>query len=288
MRIGAISDIHLDSNSFQFENFQDKLISYIDDQQLDVLIIPGDIAGNKSTLENFFATTKDLDIPHKLYVPGNHCLWTNTEETSWELFLVKLPEMCKKHGWHFLPRNPIIVGKTVIMGTTGWYDYSTRNKNFDDIVSIDEYREKMHGNAMWMDREYIKFGMDDEKVSKLFLEQLDKDWNYLQNSHSSDIENIIVVSHIVPYADMVLHRNKLSWDFFSSFIGCTKLGKYIDDIQISKNSKKFSIFGHTHFPQRITRSNGVEAICVPLGYKHEMKNLDLEGAIARSFALIQI
>lgn len=288
MRVGAISDIHLDSNTFQFDNFLETLISYVDDQQLDVLIIPGDIAGKKTTLENFFASTKELDIPYKLYVPGNHCLWTNTEETSWELFLVKLPEMCEKYGWHFLPRNPIMLGNTAILGTTGWYDYSTRNTKFDGSISKIEYREKTYGNAMWMDREYIKFGMDDDNVSKLFIEQLDKDWKYLQNSHSSDIENVIVASHIVPYADMVLHKNKISWDFFSSFIGCTSLGKFIDNIQLNKNSRKFSIFGHTHFPQRIIRNNGVEAICVPLGYRHEMENLDLEGALARSFALIQL
>ena len=284
MKIGAISDIHIDSNERHFNNFLDILITYIDDLQLDILIIPGDIAGQKSVLENFFIATKYLDIPHKLYVPGNHCLWASTD-TSWELFFNKLPKICENNGWHFLPRNPLMIGNTAILGTPGWYDYSTRNKKFDGLISQKDYVNKIYGNAIWMDRKYIRFGMDDLKVSKLFIEQLDRDWNYLKDRHTSEIENIIVISHIVPYEDMVLHKNIIEQDFFSSYIGCTNLGKYIDNIESDK--KKYSIFGHSHFPQRQIRRNGVEAICVPLGYKHQMKN-NLEEAISNSFKQIRI
>lgn len=285
MRIGAISDIHADSNGEVYDSFIDRLLKILGSKKLDVLIIPGDIGGRKKSIIEFFQKSQQLDIPYKFYVPGNHDLWTNNNTSSWEYYLTKLPEICSAYGWKFLPQNPIKINSTLFIGSPGWYDYSTRNKTYDNEVFIEDYKVKYYQGARWMDAEYIHFGMSDEQVSKMFLDQLVKDF---ENSILDDVKSVVCVTHIVPFKKFVLHKKYLHWDFFSAFIGNISIGEFIKKLPVEK---KHAIFGHTHFPSVLELEDGLTAHCVPLGYQYEIiKRGDnsLEDAIERSLSVFEI
>ncbi|MCY3412161.1 MAG: metallophosphoesterase [Candidatus Heimdallarchaeota archaeon] len=277
MKIGAISDIHIDIIQNYDDNAFDKLVEHFYD--LDMLIIAGDIAGRKQYIRDFFKGTKDLEM-HKIYVPGNHDLWASNGKSSWELFIKDLPDIARSNDWHYLPRSPLKINNTLIIGSPGWYDYSTRNRDLDKFVNYNDYQNKEYQGMVWADRDHARFSMSDEKVSNLFLDQLQKDFESLY----TDETQVIVVTHIVPYMDKVISRGKESWNFFSAYMGNRNYGKFIDSLPVRE---KISIFGHSHLPFQEIRDNGVKMYCTPLGYPHEW-NTTLEKRISKSMAFFEI
>jgi len=59
----------------------------------------------------------------KLFVAGNHELWTHRED-SYALFTDELPRRVRALGWQWLQTDPFITDEIAILGSIGWYDYS--------------------------------------------------------------------------------------------------------------------------------------------------------------------
>lgn len=289
MRLGAISDLHVDINRKHFQDFYPQLKKYLDSLDLDVLLIPGDIAGMNSEIKRFMVETSTLDIPNKLYVPGNHCLWTNTTLTSWDLYFKVLPELSRLTNWHYLPGNPTIIEDVAFIGSPGWYNYSTRNKKYDESITMDIYRSKIYETRIWNDLKYVRFGKSDEEVSSYFLGQLELDYFSIFGDQVDPPFNSLVLStHVVPYQELVEHKNQLNWDFFSAFIGCADIGKWFDTMCGDLNTKNYAIFGHSHYPINKILESGVRAHCVPLGYPHETKSDDLIAVLNERVLIVDI
>lgn len=124
MRICAAADIHYPRFGTDWAR---ALARSMCEAQPDVLILAGDVsAGPDYRYRQFLGMFDTCGCP-KLFVPGNHDLWSDAEEpdTSWRYSdgLRLLVEDC---GFHYLPGAPFTLGDVGFAGTIGWWDYAYR------------------------------------------------------------------------------------------------------------------------------------------------------------------
>lgn len=227
----------------------------------DVFVIAGDVSADLAVLEDTLTRFDGIDC-HKLFVPGNHDIWVAPRPgtSSRTKYQHDIPEVCRRAGFHFLPGRPIVIRGVGFAGTIGWYDYSFRDPELDGEINTDTYRAKRYKGRIWADARYARWGATDETVAEEMAAQLASDLDDLQ---SADVP-IVVVSHHLPFEDLVVRHMDNVFDFFSAFLGSNILG---DAIRARPNVK-LVICGHTHF-KRDTRVNGMQVVVSPLGYERE-------------------
>src|SRR2546421_5781520 len=122
MRVLLTADLHY--NHARSRTPAADLVRTINATGGDVLILVGDTAvADGDSLEQCLSL---FTFPGpKLFVAGNHELWTNSGE-SYAIYKMQLPQRVRDLGWHWLEDDPFIpTGREIaIVGSVGWYDYS--------------------------------------------------------------------------------------------------------------------------------------------------------------------
>ena len=151
MKLGFLSDIHLDSND-QFP-VKENIAKYCNDNKINYLLIAGDIYSNYYNITAFLSYMERHVDTKVAFVPGNHDLYKTTPSsikliTSDKIYeeLSNLPEC--------VVNNPVELGDWIILGETGWYDYSFRAKGFKD----DELNRQRYKGFAWADKKHFKWG----------------------------------------------------------------------------------------------------------------------------------
>lgn len=246
MRIGIVSDIHLDVNK-HFPVLQ-TLIRLCNQKQLDKVIIAGDFSSDYTAALHVIDSIKRNTQTEVHFVPGNHDLYISRDKDSKTIYheLGQLPECLATH--------PVDLGDWAIIGNTGWYDYSFQ----DEAFTLREIEKKSYQGMMWEDRRYFQWGAEDKEIHDFFLHNLQSRLEQFKG------KNIISVTHVVPYRRFVEHKEgNPSWNYFSAFIGTDKIGKLYDNYGV-----KAAVFGHTHTRYKETH-NQTLCLCRPLGYHTE-------------------
>src|SRR5699024_2694413 len=78
MKIGTISDLHIDANTDETTTQADYLgvlAEAILTKNIDLLLIAGDISNNAILSQTFVESLKQITKKQVLYVPGNHDYW---------------------------------------------------------------------------------------------------------------------------------------------------------------------------------------------------------------------
>ncbi|MBD3189544.1 MAG: hypothetical protein GF308_02820 [Candidatus Heimdallarchaeota archaeon] len=309
LKLIAVSDIHYNYNHKTNNTFLLTIVNYIAEQEADVILITGDIDHNyqrlRFVLKIFKEKNPDSEI---LFVPGNHDIWResqisnssphlspkNTEisETVKKYYHL-LPNICRKLNIHYLPNNPIILENIGFIGSIGWYDYSYRNRKFDELLAkrfaqlakIDYSAEKKQSfviasyalqeinHKYWQDKLLADWGFNKERpkerhtdisVCQQMMKELQDDYSTIKDS----CEKIVVGTHCVPFQEFIIYKNTLDWDYFSAFMGSEDLGEFI----LSNKKIRYAIFGHTHYPTELKIKQHLTAICTPIGLQHEFFN----------------
>lgn len=273
MRIAFSSDWHIDINEdfFKKKEIVNKIIEFINNNNIDILSFAGDISGNMDkTIDILKKVQQETNVIIKA-VTGNHDVFTeNDTSTSWDKYMQFSNEDFS------LINNPYIINdEWVMIGDMGWYDYSCGTDEF----SFEEYDKMICGRVSWQDLYECNWnGNSNIEISNYMLENISK-----QLEHFKD-KNIIMVTHIVPFSECVLHKEgDLNWNYLSAFIGCKRLGELFKNYNV-----KISHFGHTH--QRYhTKINDMQIICSPLGYKNEWKQPKrLKKELERVMTIVEI
>jgi predicted phosphodiesterase len=155
MKIAFISDIHMDTN--HHHDFVSAFTNICNSMDLDYLIFAGDTASNAYFALGFYHSLQSLVATKILQIPGNHERYyyhkKNTPKSvvnsqSSKIFYELLNN--QKFG---LFNNPIITKDWVIIGHTGWYDYSFNTKYPN--INIEKVYKKRNILMNWDDNKYI-------------------------------------------------------------------------------------------------------------------------------------
>lgn len=267
MRIGAISDIHLDIN----EAFPviEAICNRIREEKLDILLLPGDISNSyTTTIPCLDRLKEEAQIP-VFFVPGNHDIWDKEGEMEdtgkiYEMYASRSDCLCDKltklnEDW-------------VVIGNIGWYDYSLSDGDY----SLEEFEKKEHNTRVWQDSILVKWHQSDKEFHKKMILNLE------EKLQACEGKKIIVVTHMVGVPEFKVPSERANWDYFNAFLGSKEYGELFEKYQVA-----YSFMGHVHYRKQLEK-NGVDYRCVCLNYHSEWKSGDLEKEVGEAMQVIEV
>jgi predicted phosphodiesterase len=259
------SDLHIDFYS-KFKWSKDTKTS-----GCDTLVIAGDISNDVKETANFLReATKNYK--NVAFVDGNHdhynCNVSRTEYKSVAENMKYLLEESIKNGWNYLTYNDMIIGDTVFIGNSGWYDWNAGDPRY---TKQDYYTAWKNYIA---DSRLIKFEQGPDELAEKFANDLyDK-----VNAYNLDekINNIVIVTHTLPIVDALMIKtevssNDVAWNQLNGCFYNSHMKKVYSNNGCGKI--KYWVFGHTHYPKDI-EEHRISFICHPKGYPTEAQSHD--------------
>ncbi len=270
MKIGILSDLHVDVNYRKDKNIISNLCRIIEKNQTDILMIAGDVSNNYQVTLDTLNEIEKITGVRCLFVPGNHDIWNikYPEKTAWDIY----SELQSFSG--NLSREPFKLNNDwIVIGDLGWYDYSFGNPKFTQK----EFDEMEFEGRLWQDKICAKWGRSTIEVHHYFYKKLK-----LQLEEHKD-KNIILLTHAVPHKDFTVKYPSPIWPYFNAFLGSKEYGELVFDYSV-----KYAIFGHVHYRTKKI-INETTFICNCLGYTKEWRHSDNSfEEINRAFEVIEI
>lgn len=288
MRIIATSDLHY--NIARGKAPTEQIARDINHAGGDVLLLLGDLAGTDLTiLERAFALF-DSFPGRRVFVPGNHELWAPPGGDSLHRYERELPDLCSRHGVHYLDQAPLVLGDVAIAGTMGWYDYTFRSASLGiplrfyqakvapgSAACRAEYRELVASDddiapeskdllCRWMDVEHVRLGCSDCDLVETTVAAL-----RAQLASLSAIRTVVVGMHHLPFAALVPRSRNKAYHFATAFLGSELFGETI----LEHENVRQVVCGHSHHYSQFQR-NGVTATAIGSTYTHKrFESLDV-------------
>jgi predicted phosphodiesterase len=258
------SDLHIDFYS-KFKWSPD-----IKGSNSNTLVIAGDISNNIKETAKFLRDAKKL-YENVAFVDGNHDHYNinvlRTEFNSVSENMEYLTKESKKHGWHYLSANDMLVDSTVFIGNSGWYDWNAGDSRFTKQDYYNAWKNYIS------DSRVIKFEEGPDELAKKFADELYNKVN-LYNDNSK-IKDIVIVTHTLPIAEALMIKeerstNDVAWNLLNGCFYNSHMKKVYSN---NPNGKiKYWLFGHTHYPKDI-EENRIKFICNPKGYPTEESSI---------------
>ena len=253
MRVAITADIHyaVGNNQRIVRNFAKKIIR----TKADVLVLVGDtFAFNQKLLVECLKLFDQFEGV-KLFVAGNHDLWTH-RSNSLNIYEKVLPRIVRQCGFHYLDQKPFVKNKVGFVGSIGWYDYS-----FKDPVKPIPLNYYVHKNwpgvVSWNDGLYVHLGMNDSAFTKKVNRKLKR---HLALA-SKQVRTIICAVHHVPFRQLLRTNHTSTDNFLTAFSGSEETGKIIRSFP----KVTYVFCGHTHQKKK-AKINGITAINIGSDY----------------------
>lgn len=248
MKVGVLSDLHLDFNVVILEHGVDLLEEIALENELDVLLLAGDSTESFELTNkiSIILTNRGIDT---YFIMGNHEHWSITYDEAQEY---PTDRYINNKSLHF--------GDKHIIAIDGTFDYSYVDKPKDVL--------NKHGRKFF-DLHYIKTKDFD------YLDKVNKD--NLKSLINEATDDTVLMMHYMPSVEFAIKKDYI-WNMNNAFMGSD-----YESIIGDKVSKV--IFGHTHIPQHKV-INGVEYICKPVGYKNYEFYCNLKEQMSRALTII--
>ena len=253
MRIGVISDLHVDLNELAGEPpVEEALLEVAAESELDGLIVAGDISNDASRSLAVLHLLKERSGLPVLFVPGNHDYWSkdNGIRDTWHLYRqFQMFDGC-------LSERPYLFGdEWVVVGNTGWYDYTLGEPEY----SHDEF-ERMHAmDRTWQDSLYVNWGMSNGDIHRYFYERMERELA----EHRG--RPIIMVTHMLTHPYFKVPMPHPRWSYFNAFLGSVEYADLYRQYNV-----RYGIMGHVQY-RKTFAAEGTEMICACLGYRREWR-----------------
>ncbi|UCF97846.1 MAG: metallophosphoesterase family protein [Spirochaetaceae bacterium] len=258
MRIGILSDIHVDLNGGQ--PVIEALLATIHRRGVETMVIAGDVSSDyRLTLESLDQLQERSGLP-LLFVPGNHDIWNEAHPdiTAWQAY-----EALERFPGN-LSRGPqeIADGWTII-GDLGWYDYSFGGAQY----SREDFDRMQFGERIWQDRIKANWDRHTLEMHRTFYEKLDTQLEKITSAKGSGSDNhkLILVTHVLPRKEFTVQRPDPEWIYLNAFLGSPEYGELALAYGV-----RYSICGHVHYRKQAT-VKGTRFICNCLGYSDEWR-----------------
>jgi predicted phosphohydrolase len=269
MRILATCDLHY--NIFRSRAPTEAVANEIRAAGGDVLMLLGDLCGmDLGVLERVFELFSFFRGP-RLYVPGNHEMWTPPDEDSLARYRETLPAICRTHDVHMLDASPVRLGDVAIAGNMGWYDYSLRAPFLEIPIRFYEHKASPGTAAVRPRLQHLIEGCDDvpDDCAGFLCRWVDYAFTDAclarLDGHLDDVRDarrVIVGMHHLPMLELVPREVKRkSLQFAGGFLGSTRFG----DLITRHENVSHVLCGHSHaFKQH--RANGMVATAIGSTY----------------------
>jgi 3',5'-cyclic AMP phosphodiesterase CpdA len=283
MRLLVTADLHY--NHPRSRRLADELIHQLNAIPADVLLLVGDTATSAGTdLEA--CLSRFVHPGPKLFVPGNHELWTSGPD-SYLLLQEELPRRVRAMGWQWLQTDPFVTPACAIVGSVGWYDYSfapdylniprrfyehklspgaaEHFPEFSHLLTAadDVSPEARTVYARWNDGRFIRLHRSDEGFLDELLQTLDA-----QLASLVHVPQIVAAIHHLPFRQLLPPPHTAAWDFAKAFLGSDRLGQ----ILLKHPNVCYVLCGHTHRPAE-ARIGHIHAIDIGSGYRSKSYRL---------------
>lgn len=226
------SDLHLGLDpivSIQF--LKDKIVQH----DPAVVILAGDIGESVKNFRECLSLFSDVKCPVGVVI-GNHDLYAYDKRyPSEDLWTKVLPGIVKKLGLVRMEGENIIVNGTAVVGTLGWYDYSSKT-----VRMPDRFYEEEKG-AFVSDGSYIDWLRTDTDFAAELLSGLVKRLEKAQEDPA--IKRIVVVTHVPLFKEQMV-RHGSDNPYADAYFGNFTMGQEV--LKFSKVTDVIS--GHTHRP----------------------------------------
>lgn len=285
MRLALTSDLHVDHHPEVLALVRDRVRAL----RADVLVVAGDVSASLDHLEQALSTLRDA-APRAVFVPGNHDLWMLPGgPSSRARYETHIPERARRAGFEPLGAAPVRLGGLAFVGVTGWYDFSLRNRALDATFSMEDYRRGAYGRLRWNDSARVLWEGDDgapldpAAICAAQVASLEAQLAEVAGAPS------VVVTHHLPFHELVTSLGELPWDFLNGFMGSERLG---DAIRRTPGVR-LAVAGHTHFRKDAVvpaAAGPLRACTSPVGYPREYRRagLDLAARVADRVSLIEV
>ena len=274
MRIGILSDLHVDQNNAGLQTtVQDALVQVARERESDLLIVAGDISSDYGqTLDVLREIEAKAGVPC-LFVPGNHDLWNirHPDMDAWTIY-----EALQRYEHNLSAAPYVIDDEWVVIGDAGWYDFSFGDAEFQE----EEFLDMRRGKRLWKDKTYVKWNQPPPEVSRFFRDKIKKQLEQYKD------RNIILVTHVVPDDRFTVPAAYKDWSYFNAFLGSRSYGDLIREYE---GSIRCAVFGHAHFRKQESLGD-TELICNCLGNRREWRHSADKAyeEVRRAFATVVI
>lgn len=274
MKIGIVSDLHIDGNEKALkagETFEELLLEVLMEKNVDKLLIAGDISNHFETSQKFIHSVQEQSNIPVFFVPGNHDYWAKTHD------IVDTNEVddffrVQKES---LVGNPKILNENLaLVGTPGWYDYGYGNH---DVYSIEEFEKKKYRFASWNDRHYVDWKKSDLEVSRLMLEQVEKDIATVGD------RTILLMTHVATHREFIVPLPHRIYDYANAFLGA----KSYETLYKKYPNIRYSVMGHVHF-RKTYYENGTTFIAACLGNKKHWRTKDVKSQLGKTLVVLDL
>ena len=270
MKIGVLSDLHVDLTRDIYGKILRGLIAAVNDNDVGTMIIAGDVANDYKVTLDFLHKLEQETGVRCLFVPGNHDIWNekHPHKTGWDTY-----EAMQSFSGNLANGPVALTDDWVAIGDLGWYDYSFGSPEYS---RADFDRMQIKGR-LWQDKVKAVWGKSTIEMHQYFRRKLETQLD--ANRH----RNIILVTHVLPIVDFTVQPPNRIWRYLNAFLGSRQYGE-----MALKFSVKYSISGHVHYRRQISYEH-TTFICNCLNYASQwVDNDDPQLEVRRAFKTIEI
>ncbi|MEH6939799.1 metallophosphoesterase [Bacillus sp. JJ664] len=269
MKICICSDLHIDFNEKKLGiAFDEEFITFVKKKKPDCVLIAGDISNTVQVTLNFIdLVQKATGIPI-YFIPGNHDVWADGVGES----TLAIEEL-EKHPSCLIHHSIELSNNVVIVGDSGWYDYS-----FIDEMKLSEEDIKGFKDTNW-DGRYTYLKTSDKEYLKECLNRIEDKLKQYES------KQVILVNHFIPREEFLIWKSDRFWNLCNAYMGSKKIGELIKRYE----NVSHCIFGHTHKRFGSVKKDNCMYICTPLGYYGiEFFDQDLQVCLEESCVILEV
>jgi hypothetical protein len=231
MKLAITSNLHLPITSAEQLT---EMAQQMADFSPDAAVLAGDLAESLADLTHCLQLFRAALSCPVWVLPGDHDFWARPPYDSQQLWRELIPAAVRQTQCNWLEGTTFTLGKTAVVGTVAWYDYSSADPALGHSV-VTYAQEKFQHNAdplridwEWSDPEFA------DTLSVPFLANLD----YMEVNPA--IQQTVVVTHF-PVLDLQLPERTGAADSFArAYMGNLRLGEQI----LARHKVSHIISGH--------------------------------------------
>ncbi|MDX9827046.1 MAG: metallophosphoesterase [Spirochaetia bacterium] len=295
VRIGLISDIHVDLNRIEGEEVVTGLLARESARRkLDILLVAGDISSDYALTLKTIRALEDASGVRLLFVPGNHDIWNENYpgRKAWDSYKALL-----EHPGNLARGAVSLPGGWTIVGDLGWYDFAYGDSSFSQA----EFQKMKHGGRTWQDKIKSIWDRPTLDMHRLFMERLESrleesaNANKFNMSHNVNYgsaaananfiaaaanvtqtadnaaslgdgateQKILFVTHVVQIREFTVQNPGSQWKYFNAFLGSPEYGELAQ-----RYGAKMAVCGHVHYRRQVIKGE-TRFVCPCLGYVTE-------------------